>query len=124
MDLAPWLLGMWIVEHGLLRMQDVGGDVLDAAFSPDGSALATASGDGCLFFLDDHSSHQPDVQYWKYGCSLNTELKVWSCESWSCLLQTISFNRLGEDMGFRLMVDLDPTARYLVLVDINKCLVF
>ena len=64
------------------------------------------------------------MQYWKYGCSLNTELKVWSCESWSCLLQTISFNRLGEDMGFRLKVDLDPTARYLVLVDINKCLVF
>ena len=27
----------------------------------------------CFFFLDDHSSHQPDVQYWKYavtGCSL------------------------------------------------------
>ena len=37
-------------------------------------------------------------------------------------LQTISFNRLGKDMGFRLKVDLDPTARYLVLADINKCL--
>ena len=42
-------------------------------------------------FLEDHSSHQPGVQYWKYaviGCSLNIELNVWSCESWTCL-QTI-----------------------------------
>ena len=38
-------------------------------------------------------------------------------------MQTISFNRLGEDMGFRLKVDMDPTARYLMLADI-KCLVF
>ena len=80
----------------------------------------------CLFFLDDHSSHQPDVQYWKYlvtGCSLNTELKVWSCESWTCL-QAISFNMVGEDVGVRLKTDLKPTARYLVLTDIDKCLVF
>ena len=57
------------------------------------------------------------------GCSLNTELKVWSCESWTCL-QTISFNRLGEDMGLRLKVDLDPRGRCLVLADINKWVVF
>ena len=144
------------VEHGLLKIQDVGGDIMDAAFSPDGAALATASGDGkvkffqvylheegpprclhqwsphggkplsCIFFLDDHTDHQPDVQFWKYavtGCSLNTELKVWSCESWTCL-QTISFNREGEEIGARLKADLDPRARYLVLADIDKCLVF
>ena len=27
-------------------------------------------------------------------------------------------------MGVRLKADLDPTARYLVLADIDKCLVF
>jgi enhancer of mRNA-decapping protein 4 len=153
---GPGPLAPGDVEHGLLHIQDIGGDVVDAAFSPDGSALATASVDGqvkffqvyiheegpprclhqwsphggkplsSLFFLDNHSDHQPDVQYWKYAvtaCSLNTEIKVWSCESWTCL-QTISFNRPGEDMEMRLKADLDPTARYLVLADIDKCLVY
>jgi len=153
---GPGPLSPGDVEHGLLHIQDIGGDVVDAAFSPDGSALATASVDGqvkffqvylheegpprclhqwsphggkplsSLFFLDNHSDHQPEVQYWKYAvtaCSLNTEIKVWSCESWTCL-QTISFNRAGEDMEMRLKADLDPTARYLVLADIDKCLVY
>jgi len=153
---GPGPLAPGDVEHGLLHIQDIGGDVVDAAFSPDGSALATASVDGqvkffqvyvheegpprclhqwsphggkplsSLFFLDNHSDHQSDVQYWKYAvtaCSLNTEIKVWSCESWTCL-QTISFNRPGEDMEMRLKADLDPTARYLVLADIDKCLVY
>ena len=64
------------------------------------------------------------MQFWKYavtGCSLNTELMVWSCESWTCL-QTITFNRVGEDI--KLKAALDPTARDLVLADIDKCLVF
>jgi len=153
---GPGPLAPGDVEHGMLKIQDIGGDVVDASFSPDGSALATASGDGqvkffqvylheegpprclhqwsphggkplsCLFFLDDHSSSQPDVQFWKYvvtGCSFNTELKVWSCESWTCL-QTITFNRQVEDIDMRLKVDMDPTARYLVLADIDKHLVF
>eukprot|EP00090_Calanus_glacialis_P007849 TRINITY_DN16279_c0_g1_i2.p1 TRINITY_DN16279_c0_g1~~TRINITY_DN16279_c0_g1_i2.p1 ORF type:complete len:388 (-),score=164.66 TRINITY_DN16279_c0_g1_i2:87-1250(-) len=138
-EYGPGPLAPGDVEHGLLKIQDIGGDVVDATFSPDGSALATASGDGqvkffqvylheegpprclhqwsphggkplsCLFFLDDHSSHQPDVQYWKYavtGCSLNTELKVWSCESWTCL-QTISFSRVGEVMEVLEQEDLE-----------------
>jgi len=153
---GPGPLAPGDVEHGLLHIQDIGGDVVDAAFSPDGSALATASVDGqvkffqvylheegpprclhqwsphggkplsSLFFLDNHNDHQPEVQYWKYAvtaCSLNTEIKVWSCESWTCL-QTISFNRTGEDTEMRLKADLDPTARYLVLADIDKCLVY
>jgi len=143
------------IEQGLLIITDIGGDVVDAAFSPDGSALATASGDGqvkffqvylheegpprclhqwsphdgkalsCLFFLDDHSNFTPDVQYWKFavtGCSFNTELKVWSCETWTCL-QTIKFKRPDEE-SLRLKADLDPTAKYLILADIDKCLVF
>ena len=39
------------VEHGLLKILDVGGDIMDAAFSPDGAALATASGDGKVKFF-------------------------------------------------------------------------
>ena len=31
---------------------------------------------------------------------------------------------VGEDVGVRLKTDLKPTARYLVLTDIDKCLVF
>jgi hypothetical protein len=80
----------------------------------------------CLFFLDDHSSDHLDVQYWKYAvtdCSHNTVLKVWSCETSTCL-QTISFIRGGGGHGGRLKADTDPTARYLVLADIDKCLVF
>ena len=44
-EYGPGPLAPGDVEHGLLKIQDIGGDVVDAAFSPDGSALATASGD-------------------------------------------------------------------------------
>ena len=128
------------VTQGLLVVDDIGGEVTDAAFSPDGSALATACSDGqvkfyqiymledgsprcihqlsphggkpvsSLFFIDDHSNHQPDIQFWKYavtGCSLNSELKVWSCESWTCL-QTVRLTR-ADDSQLRLKSAMDPT---------------
>ena len=46
-EYGPGPLAPGDVEHGLLMIQDVGGDVLDAAFSPDGSA----SGDGQVKFF-------------------------------------------------------------------------
>ncbi|XP_037866623.1 enhancer of mRNA-decapping protein 4 isoform X3 [Bombyx mori] len=71
-------------------------DLVDAAFSPDGTALATAAADGyvmffqvcmqnrsprclhkwqphdgkplsCLFFLDNHNNYNSDVQFWKFA---------------------------------------------------------
>ena len=50
-EYGPGPLAPGDVEHGLLKIQDIGGDVVDAAFSPDRSALATASGDGQVKFF-------------------------------------------------------------------------
>ncbi|XP_033219302.1 enhancer of mRNA-decapping protein 4 isoform X2 [Belonocnema kinseyi] len=128
--------------------------IVEATFSPDGTALATASLDGevkffqvcmfghsgqqkprclhqwrphngrpisSLFFLDDHKNYQPDAQFWRFaitGCDNNTELKLWSCELWSCL-QTIKFAP-GPTSGKApvLKAGLDLSAGYLLLSDI------
>ncbi|EZA49038.1 Enhancer of mRNA-decapping protein [Ooceraea biroi] len=80
----------------------------------------------CLFFLDDHKNYQPDVQFWRFavtGCDNNSELKVWSCELWTCL-QTIKFapNPSTGKMPV-LKAGLDLSAGYLFLSDIyNKIL--
>ncbi|KAJ8729730.1 hypothetical protein PYW08_001311 [Mythimna loreyi] len=82
---------------GALCAAEHAGAIRDAAFSPDGSALATASADGyvmffqvymntdssprclhkwqphggkplsCLFFLDNHKNYNTDVQFWKFA---------------------------------------------------------
>ncbi|KAK7078469.1 enhancer of mRNA decapping 4 [Halocaridina rubra] len=128
-----------------------------AAFSPDGTALATAALDGfvkffqvymaddeksprclhqwnphegkplsSLFFLDNHKHHSPEVQFWKYavtGAANNSELKVWSCESWQCH-QTLRFvsgqrNSLhGNTYAFKAAMD--PSANFLLLSDIHR----
>jgi len=148
------------VTAGLIHITSPGeGAIIDAAFSPDGSALATASEDGevkffqvymheegaprclhqwsphggapvsSLYFLDNHSAsdHLPETQFWKFaltGSAHNSELKVWSCETWSCL-QTIRVTRPpGDASPVRLKSAMDPTASYLLLADIDKCLVF
>jgi len=148
------------VTAGLIHIASPGeGAIIDAAFSPDGSALATASEDGevkffqvymheegaprclhqwsphggapvsSLYFLDNHSAsdHLPETQFWKFavtGSAHNSELKVWSCETWSCL-QTITVTRPpGDASPVRLKSAIDPTASYLLLADIDKCLVF
>ena len=79
----------------------------------------------CLYFLDNLADG--DEQYWKFavtGCNLNSELKIWSCETWTCL-QTIRISRPESDSSpVRLKSALDPTARYLLLSDIDKWLVY
>ena len=125
-------------------------------FSPDGTALATASADGqvkffqvymhgtenprclhqwkphdgqpvsTLFFLDNHKDHQPDEQFWKFaltGSCKNTELKLWSCENWTCL-QTVQIKSGptgmidGKPMALKAVLDL--SAQYLLLSDIHR----
>ncbi|KAL3859977.1 hypothetical protein ACJMK2_010154 [Sinanodonta woodiana] len=85
------------VEQGLIVIDNHTKPIIDAAFSPDGTALATASLDGevkffqvymnegtsprclhqwqphdgkpmsCLFFLDDHKNFNFEAQFWKFA---------------------------------------------------------
>ncbi|XP_043498767.1 enhancer of mRNA-decapping protein 4 [Polistes fuscatus] len=145
---------------GMIEINQHSGMIIEATFSPDGTALATASLDGevkffqvymhgnshgttqphclhkwqphggrpisCLFFLDDHQTCQPDVQFWRFaitGCDNNSELKVWSCELWTCL-QTITFAPTPSTGKVPVLkAGLDLSAGYLLLSDIyNKVL--
>lgn len=146
---------------GMIEINQHSEMIVEATFSPDGTALATASLDGevkffpiymhedyktittqphclhqwqphggrpisCLFFLDDHQACQPDVQFWRFaitGCDNNSELKVWSCELWTCL-QTIKFAPTPSTGKVPVLkAGLDPSAGYLLLSDIyNKVL--
>ncbi|XP_032678141.1 enhancer of mRNA-decapping protein 4 [Odontomachus brunneus] len=146
---------------GMMEIEQHSGTIVEATFSPDGTALATASTDGevkffqvflhnnshngqpqprclhqwrphagraisCLFFLDDHKNYHPDVQFWRFavtGCDNNSELKVWSCEMWSCL-QTIKFAPTPSTGKMPVLkAGLDLSAGYLLLSDIyNKVL--
>ncbi|XP_076383494.1 enhancer of mRNA-decapping protein 4 homolog Ge-1 [Megalopta genalis] len=141
---------------GMFEIDEYSGRIVEATFSPDGTALATASSEGevrfyqvylhenshgtqaqprclhhwrphsgrpisCLFFLDDHKTYHPDVQFWRFaitGCDNNTELKIWSCELWTCL-QTINFAPTPSTGKFPVLkAALDPSAGYLLLSDI------
>ncbi|XP_063229999.1 enhancer of mRNA-decapping protein 4 isoform X2 [Bacillus rossius redtenbacheri] len=141
-----------VPEEGFLEVGDHDQDVVDASFSPDGTALATASRDGyvkffqvymhdgreprCLhkwqphggrplasfFFLDNHRTHVADAQFWKFvltGADNNSELKIWSCESWTCL-QTIRFS---PEVGMKdviMKAGLDLSAQFLLLTDLFR----
>ncbi|KAJ8686594.1 hypothetical protein QAD02_022388 [Eretmocerus hayati] len=144
----------------MIEIDQHSGTIVEATFSPDGTALATASSDGevkffqvhligsssvqqppkclhqwrphdgrpisSLFFLDDHKNYNPDAQFWRFaitGCDNNSELKVWSCELWTCL-QTIKFApTLSTQKTPILKASLDLAAGYLLLSDIyNKVL--
>lgn len=61
------------------------------------------------------------VQFWKFaitGAENNSELKIWSCESWTCL-QTIRFTPEAGKKDIVLKAGLDLGAGYLLLSDIN-----
>ncbi|XP_031786817.1 enhancer of mRNA-decapping protein 4 [Nasonia vitripennis] len=144
----------------MLEIYQHSGTIVEATFSPDGTALATASSDGevkffqvylhgatcgqqpprclhqwrphdgkpisSLFFLDDHKNYHPDAQFWRFavtGCDNNSELKVWSCELWTCL-QTIKFSPMPNTQKTPVLkARLDLAASYLLLSDIyNKVL--
>lgn len=66
------------------------------------------------------------VQFWRFaitGCDNNSELKVWSCELWTCL-QTIKFAPTPSTGKVPVLkAGLDLSAGYLLLSDIyNKVL--
>ncbi|KAK8395280.1 hypothetical protein O3P69_006175 [Scylla paramamosain] len=144
------------VASGYQLMEQHSAPITDAAFSPDGTALATAALDGyvkffqvymadeeksprclhqwnphdgkplsALFFLDDHKHHSPDVQFWKYavtGACNNSELRVWSCESWQCH-QTLRFVPALQDPPQTPLIfkaTMDPSANFLLLSDIHR----
>ncbi|XP_013379353.1 enhancer of mRNA-decapping protein 4 isoform X2 [Lingula anatina] len=145
------------IDIGFLAIENHTRPIVDAAFSPDGTALATASLDGqvkffqvymqdkatprclhewkphdglplsSLFFLDDHKNPKPEVQFWKFaltGANDNRELKIWSCESWTCL-QTLRFVS-PPDLPSNFQVEpslkacLDLSANYMVLADTKR----
>lgn len=141
------------ISEGFLEINEHSQPITDAAFSPDGTAVATASADGyvkffqiymhegrlprCLHewqphngkplsfldFLDNHQLYSSDEQFWKFavtGCCSNSELKIWSCETWSCL-QTIAFapSPSCEFSDLHFKVRLDLSAGYLLLSEIN-----
>ncbi|XP_035228571.1 enhancer of mRNA-decapping protein 4-like [Stegodyphus dumicola] len=76
-----------------------------------------------LYFLDNHKNHRPDVQFWKFaitGAEHNTELKVWSCETWACL-QTIRIHPNPDDHIMPcLKAEIDLSSKYLFLSDIRR----
>ncbi|XP_005096324.1 enhancer of mRNA-decapping protein 4 [Aplysia californica] len=77
-----------------------------------------------LFFLDDHRRRVNDQQLWKFaltGAKFNTEIKIWSCESWKCV-QTLTFNPpLSQpELTLQLKSSIDLTSRYCTLSDINS----
>lgn len=52
------------------------------------------------------------------GSKFNSEFKLWSCETWTCL-QTIGFNPNDGDKAV-LKASLDLTGKFLVLSDIHR----
>ncbi|GIY27632.1 enhancer of mRNA-decapping protein 4 [Caerostris darwini] len=80
-----------------------------------------------LYFLDNCKNHRPDEQFWKFavtGAENNTELKIWSCESWNCL-QTIKIHPNPNDSVVPcLKAEIDLSSKYLFLSDIKRKVLF
>uniref|UniRef100_A0A1B6MJB4 Uncharacterized protein n=1 Tax=Graphocephala atropunctata TaxID=36148 RepID=A0A1B6MJB4_9HEMI len=143
------------VKMGYLEINEYEKPIVDAAFSPDGTAIATASLDGeikffqvymqngkkprclhqwqphggeplsSLFFLDNLKNYNPDIQFWRFaitGAKNNSELKVWSCESWTCL-QTLAF-KVRPDRPIKFKASIDLASGYLVLSDFHRKILY
>ena len=69
------------VEHGLMTIKEIGGDIVDAAFSPTGEAVAIAVNDGhvkffqvrkqiTFFYTVKLSLHFANFAIWSLTCEL------------------------------------------------------
>ncbi|XP_013181380.1 PREDICTED: enhancer of mRNA-decapping protein 4 isoform X2 [Papilio xuthus] len=120
-----------------------GGPVLAAAFSPDGTALATAAADGyvmffqvymmndsnlrclhkwqphdgkpvsCLFFLDNHKNYNTDVQFWKFAITGADNNTL--IKVWSCK----SWNCL-QSISFSPTINGEPTLGLKAMLDYSS----
>lgn len=75
-----------------------------------------------FFFLDNYTQQTADQTLWQHAITCadhNTEIKVWSCETWECT-QTIRFKHSlnAYDLCFR--AEIDRTSSYLILSDIKS----
>ncbi|XP_013147075.1 PREDICTED: enhancer of mRNA-decapping protein 4 isoform X2 [Papilio polytes] len=120
-----------------------GAPVLAAAFSPDGTALATAAADGyvmffqvymmndsnlrclhkwqphdgkpvsCLFFLDNHKNYNTDVQFWKFAITGADNNTL--IKVWSCK----SWNCL-QSISFSPTINGEPTLGLKAMLDYSS----
>ncbi|EAT38138.1 AAEL009934-PA [Aedes aegypti] len=71
-----------------------------------------------FFFLDNYTEESGDQTLWKHAITCaenNTEIKVWSCETWECT-QTIKFApSIEQPLSF--IAEIDSTSSYLILAD-------
>ncbi|GFS16803.1 enhancer of mRNA-decapping protein 4 [Elysia marginata] len=143
------------VEYGMMLFEshDPSVPLVNAAFAPDGSAIALAYYSGIvrfflvgledsktecmyewyphdgnpvtsLFFLDDHKHQMADLQLWKFaltGANHNTEIKLWSCETWACVQKLNFLSPIKQpDLKLQFKSEIDLSSRYLALSDINS----
>nr|XP_023013294.1 enhancer of mRNA-decapping protein 4 [Leptinotarsa decemlineata] len=75
-----------------------------------------------IIFIDNVLEYSSEC--WKFtitGANNNSEIKLWSCESWTCL-QTIHFKPESSNliMSLYLNMSIDYTGQYLTISDINN----
>ena len=69
--------------------------------------------------------------YWRYavtGANYNQEIKIWACETWTCL-QTIHLLPTSDIIGNNvampcLQIEVDLGARYIVMSDIRRKVIY
>ncbi|KAL3282525.1 hypothetical protein HHI36_005706 [Cryptolaemus montrouzieri] len=82
----------------------------------------------CLIFIDNILEYSSDSRFWKFaitGANHNSELKLWSCETWTCL-QTIHFQidptSIIPNLFFKISID--HSGQYVVMSDINNKILY